>query len=508
MYNRLQNTYNCSILHLHTRLSRHGQVQTTARRPLCDSVLELYADICSEYNHRKRNNTRSKRNNTRSKRNNTRNNGNNTRNNGNNTRNNGNNTRSNHNEEHNAVNNPIHCNNTSVETLATTVNRNECGKTQLCAAEPSTCDPSAGASCFFLGAQKKDGNNFEFALSGESDGYIAASVLSPFNNKEVTYICANKNNAVKFFGAVLENGGLTITNVSANSVKGKVNGKKIQCTFLATVPDTNIPATKRARRATDVTLSVSTGPFNASSDSPGAPTRVIKAAVADLANANITVSNDITNSTNTTTAPTTNTTTAPTTTTTTAPTSAVGSLQTDLNSTDCGSGKLCASEPKSCNPATGNTCSFLSAKQKSGQIYSFELSGLSDGYIASAVSTDTTAGNGDSTYVCANNNGAVKFITAIFNNSQLTETSLNVTSGSVHHYSRSDLFNDSHEWKLRSHCKFFGKTCCSGENQSCKLVRSYSKYTNLASGVAPHYHPLMQALLITFGILVLTMFGH
>ncbi|KAF6714929.1 putative ferric-chelate reductase 1 [Oryzias melastigma] len=405
--------------------------------------------------------------------------------------------------------------NTSVDTLATTVNRTECGTTQLCAAEPSSCDPATGSSCFFLGAQKKDGNNFEFALSGESDGYIAASVLSPFNNKEVTYICANNKDVVKFFGAILENGKLNITNVSATSVKGKVNGKKIQCRFLATVPDTRFPLAKRARRATDVTLSVSNGTYNATSDNLGPPVRAIIAVVADLANPNTTVNNTITNSTNTTTAS------------TTASTTTVGSLQTDINRNGCGTDKLCASEPSSCNPADGGTCSFLSAKLKSGQIYSFELSGLSDGYIASAVSSDSTAGNGDSTYVCANNNGVVKFITATYNSNSLTETALNVTSGSTYGKINGKHIQCTFEATLPdtttraatysmiiingtydATTNAFGIPLVLLRTNLVNLSDPSANTTNLVSGVAPHYHPLMQALLVTIAILVLPIFGH
>lgn len=35
-----------------------------------------------------------------------------------------------------------------------------------------------------------------------------------------------------------------------------------------------------------------------------------------------------------------------------------------------------------------------------------------------------TQGNNDSTYVCANNNGTVKFITAVLNDNTLTEKSV------------------------------------------------------------------------------------
>ncbi|XP_078792463.1 uncharacterized protein si:cabz01007794.1 isoform X3 [Oryzias latipes] len=408
--------------------------------------------------------------------------------------------------------------NTSVEALPTNLSRSECGKTQLCAAEPSTCDPTTDSSCFFLGA-KKNGDNFEFSLSGQSDGYVAASVLIPLIGKEVVYVCANNNNKVKFIGAILESNQLKLTTLSVNSVKGKVRGRTIQCTFLATVPDPLVLASKRARRATDVTVSVLTGSYNTSSDDLGTPTPTIRATVSDLANSNTTVVNQINNST----------TPAPGGNSTTQAGNTVGSLQTDISNTGCRSDKLCAAAPSSCNPSAGGTCSFLSAKQKSGQIYSFELSGLSDGYMASALSTTSTTNNGSLAYVCANNNGAVKFITAVLNNDNtLTEKTQNVISGSVKGKISGRQIQCIFEATLpdtsvraavfsmlvvngtyNSSSNAFGSASILVRTNVVNLSDPTANITNLVtSGVAPHYHPLMQALLVTFGILVLTILGH
>lgn len=62
-------------------------------------------------------------------------------------------------------------------------------------------------------------------------------------------------------------------------------------------------------------------------------------------------------------------------------------LQTVITRQECGTTKLCAAEPSNCNPAAGDSCYFLSVKQQSGQIYNFELSGQSDGYVAAGLST-------------------------------------------------------------------------------------------------------------------------
>ncbi|XP_054914405.1 putative ferric-chelate reductase 1 isoform X3 [Poeciliopsis prolifica] len=88
---------------------------------------------------------------------------------------------------------------------------------------------------------------------------------------------------------------------------------------------------------------------------------------------------------------------------------------------ECGSSKLCAAEPSECSPASGS-CYFLSAKQQSGQNYSFELSGQSDGYIAAGVSSTASQTARHRAYICANNNGAVRFFTGFINNLVLNLT--------------------------------------------------------------------------------------
>ncbi|XP_044198514.1 putative ferric-chelate reductase 1 [Thunnus albacares] len=189
--------------------------------------------------------------------------------------------------------------NTTVETLETPVSRADCGSTQLCADEPSDCDPSQAGSCFFLSARQTSGRNFEFGLSGESTGYLSASLSldATAGGNDTTYVCANNNGNVQFFGAVLNNGQLTLTELNVNSVKGRVDGNRIQCTFAATVPD-------QVTRAQGFSISVSTGPFNATSGELGSPTAAIRTPVVNLANPNATVTNEVTTTT-TTAAPTT-----------------------------------------------------------------------------------------------------------------------------------------------------------------------------------------------------------
>ncbi|XP_039465886.1 mucin-5AC-like [Oreochromis aureus] len=313
---------------------------------------------------------------------------------------------------------------TNVTILNASITRTECGRKQLCAAQPRDCDPSNG-TCFFLGAQALGGQNFMFDLAGESDGYIAATLSRNTQGvNDTTYICANNNGVVKFFSALLNNGKLTLTTLKVNTVRGKVSGKNIQCQFAATVPDSTSTTTKADTSTTSFSVSVSTGTYNATSEDLGSPTAKITTGVVDLANINATTDNQI-NST-TTTAPS-NTTAAPTTPAPLVPDSTVTTLNTSLTRDNCSKTQLCVSKPSGCDPSSG-TCFFLGAQQLGGQNFRFSLAGQSDGYVALTLSRNTTQGTNDTTYICANNNSVVKYISALLNNGKLTRTTLNVNN--------------------------------------------------------------------------------
>ncbi|XP_030286356.1 mucin-5AC [Sparus aurata] len=324
--------------------------------------------------------------------------------------------------------------NTTVENLETTINRTGCGTEQLCAAEPASCDPAVAGSCFFLSARQTSGQNFEFGLSGEADGYIAATLSSDSNlgGNDTTYICANNNSVVAFFSALLNNGMLTLSELNVNNVRGRVTGNRIQCTFAATVPDTSV--TSRSNRASSLALAISTGPFNSTSGALGAPATRLQSPVVNLANPNTTIDNQVLNTTNATASSSNMTTQAGdnTTTASAAPpltsNTTVESLETTINRTGCGTEQLCAAEPASCNPAVAGSCFFLSARQMSGQKFEFGLSGEADGYIAATLSSDSTLGGNDQTFICANNNSVVAFFSALLNNGMLTLSELNVNN--------------------------------------------------------------------------------
>ncbi|XP_035530876.1 putative ferric-chelate reductase 1 [Morone saxatilis] len=179
---------------------------------------------------------------------------------------------------------------TTVGTLPSSVSNSDCKTGKLCAAEPSSCNPSGARSCFFLSAKQNNGQSFDFELSGESNGYIAATLStdSSLGGNDSTYVCANNNSAVKFIGASLDNGQLTQTDLSGSNVRGNISGNRIQCTFTATVSNTAV-------RAASFAVGISTGPFNSTSGTLGNPVFVFRSSVINLQNVNTTVNNEITN---------------------------------------------------------------------------------------------------------------------------------------------------------------------------------------------------------------------
>ncbi|XP_076018696.1 uncharacterized protein LOC143010309 [Genypterus blacodes] len=197
--------------------------------------------------------------------------------------------------------------NSTVEALTSTIDRQECRKRQFCAAQPADCDPATSDGCFFFGARRIGGRNFRFTISGDSSGYLATS-LSSGNTagvNDTAYICARGKKAVKFFGAILNKGMFTKTQVKVNRVKARVRNGTIQCTFDVTLP-------RQQTRATDTSfgLAISTGTYNETSGELGTPVDVLRSGVVDLANTNTTVTNQISNNSTVTAAPTTPTTTA------------------------------------------------------------------------------------------------------------------------------------------------------------------------------------------------------
>ncbi|XP_045920381.1 mucin-5AC-like [Micropterus dolomieu] len=168
--------------------------------------------------------------------------------------------------------------------LQTPLSRAECGTQQLCVSAPAVCDPSSDTTCYFIGVKRQSGQNFEFALSGQSTGYTANS-LSPdgtLGGNDSAYVCANDGGVVRFFTTVLSKIQLIETKLNVSSVMGRVDGTRIQCTFVATLPTT---ATKSA---TVYALTVLTGSFNRHYGNLGTPVVQLLSPLLDLGNPYVT----------------------------------------------------------------------------------------------------------------------------------------------------------------------------------------------------------------------------
>ncbi|XP_023201693.1 putative ferric-chelate reductase 1 [Xiphophorus maculatus] len=175
------------------------------------------------------------------------------------------------------------------------ISRQECGSSKLCAAEPSKCDPSS-STCYFVSAKQQSGQTYNFELSGQTDGYIAAGLSNAASQtaSHRAYFCANHKGAVRFFTGFINNLVLNLTQtLNSSNVKGSVNSGKIQCTFSADLPDTTT-------RAAGYAVSVTTGTYNATSGELGNANFRILTPLVNLSDPTTNVTNLLSNSTNST----------------------------------------------------------------------------------------------------------------------------------------------------------------------------------------------------------------
>ncbi|XP_043954317.1 mucin-5AC [Gambusia affinis] len=181
---------------------------------------------------------------------------------------------------------------TTIIPAVASISRQECGTSKLCAAEPSKCDPASG-TCYFLSAKQQSGQTYNFELSGQTDGYIAAGLSTAISLSASyrVYICANNNGAVRFFTGFINNLVLNLTQtLNTSNVKGSVTTGKIQCTFSADLPDTTT-------RAAGYAAFISTGSYNATSGQLGNPTFRVLTPVVNLSDPTTNITNLLGNST-------------------------------------------------------------------------------------------------------------------------------------------------------------------------------------------------------------------
>ncbi|MEQ2297130.1 hypothetical protein AMECASPLE_031526 [Ameca splendens] len=182
---------------------------------------------------------------------------------------------------------PANITNTVAPANNASISRQACRSTKLCAAEPTECNPAAGDSCYFVSAKQNSSQTYDFELSGQAEGYIAAglSTATIQAGSHTAYICANNNGSVKFFTATLNNFVLNFTqSLDSSNQGGTVSTGKIQCTFTAVLPDTNT-------RAAGYALSILTGTFNATTGKLGTPVFRLLTARVNLSDPTLNITN-------------------------------------------------------------------------------------------------------------------------------------------------------------------------------------------------------------------------
>lgn len=168
------------------------------------------------------------------------------------------------------------------------ISRQGCSTTRLCGAQPAGCDPTNSPTCNLVSINSEGGQNFRFRLVGVSDGYIACIVSNDGNvgNNDSTYVCANNNNVVQFFSTVFNNGVLENRTLPVNSVRGRVNGNSIQCSFSATVPASQT-------RSQSAVLALVVGSFNTTTGSLGMPSVILQSNPVNLADPTAVITNQV-----------------------------------------------------------------------------------------------------------------------------------------------------------------------------------------------------------------------
>ncbi|KAK7910372.1 hypothetical protein WMY93_015056 [Mugilogobius chulae] len=284
----------------------------------------------------------------------------------------------------------------------TPVTRGSCGSTDLCAAEPPSCDPASNSnSCFFLGTRREHGRDFEMRMSGQSAGYVGCTLESHSGRNVTFYICANDNGRVRMITAIITpSGQIIIRELPVNRVRGRVNGNQIQCTFFVTVPDEGTVSTD-----TTFAVGVVTGDYNAVSNSVGTPITpsgqnlwifqiLLKISPTQLQPTPPQLHLLSTPQRDPTTP------------------GIMTTIQYPVTRGSCGSTDLCAAEPPSCDPASNsNSCFFLGTRREHGRNFEMRMSGQSAGYVGCTL--ESHSGRNVTFYICANDNGRVRMITAI-----------------------------------------------------------------------------------------------
>ncbi|KAI5103730.1 hypothetical protein C0J45_5356 [Silurus meridionalis] len=297
----------------------------------------------------------------------------------------------------------------TVPTAPSTLNitRTGCGTTKLCMSSVNGCDPSGNSSCFFSSTQLNN-TILTVELSGTTLGYVALG-LTPTTSQiqqslglnNVVLVCHNYYNYGVFYQATsLQSGtfqtSVSVPNISISNFQGSfLTNTAIQCIFNFNIP--NLYQLFPSGSAVQLPFNVTILNGTTNGTQLGTPNTVFNSnGPLDLANPKSTV-----------------------------PTPAPSTPSTiNITRTGCGTTKLCLSNSSTCDPS-GNSSCFFTSFQVVNQNFSFELSGMTSGYIALALikppSTQAFV------FVCGNN-ASVNSSNFFFVTATKSGTSLNVTT--------------------------------------------------------------------------------
>ncbi|CAJ1082006.1 putative ferric-chelate reductase 1 isoform X1 [Xyrichtys novacula] len=127
------------------------------------------------------------------------------------------------------------------------VSNKDCGVSKVCFSQPSNCDPTASADCYFMSARMLFPSDEEvrYEMTGSSDGYIAFGFSDDqiMGNDDI-YICGIGSNGLVQLQRAFSTGRtapqiLPLGNVS--DVRASVQGSIISCSFTSM----NTPSTVR-----------------------------------------------------------------------------------------------------------------------------------------------------------------------------------------------------------------------------------------------------------------------
>ncbi|KAM6970868.1 putative ferric-chelate reductase 1 [Tautogolabrus adspersus] len=129
------------------------------------------------------------------------------------------------------------------------ISSKDCGVTKVCFSQPSNCDPTVSADCYFMSARKLSPSDVAvyYEMTGLSDGYIAFGFSDDkmMGNDDI-YICVIGSNGLVQLQHAFSTGRTapqTVPLGNVSDVRASVQGKVISCSFTSMNTFSNLKTT-------------------------------------------------------------------------------------------------------------------------------------------------------------------------------------------------------------------------------------------------------------------------